>query len=210
MPLEIYPKFKISSVYDLMECEKRFFLISTGRAVKKTTFAMTFGKKAHSVFEKNVMQLPQARKIEDIRQSFLQAKETGNLLVSSEVPAKFTDDLFSLVIVGKIDGIVIDPLKNEVKIIENKPRMSEYAAAQSFLYGYVVKKLLSDFSPRVAVEIRNTSSQEVFSGRSYGAEEEKESSRILGKVSSLLNQKVDFHSMQSCGKIDCVCKKVWW
>lgn len=205
-----YPKFRISSIYDFLECEKRFYLIETGKSVRGVTVQMIHGRKEHAFFEERVMALPEAFKIIDIREGFLKALELGKPVVSSEIPVKIQDHDFELFITGKIDGVEIFPIENKIKIIENKPRLSEYAVLQGLLYGYALKKILKEFCPVIALEIRNTKSQEIYANRSYQEQDDENIKIILERVKLLLHNRVSLEEMKRCSRPDCACKKVWW
>lgn len=205
-----YPKFRISSVYDFLECEKRFYLIETGRVLRKLTMQMINGQKEHARFEEKLMALPEAFKIIDLRDGFLKAREFGRPVVSSEIPVKVSDHSHNLFITGKVDGMVIIPAENTIKIIENKPRFSEYAVVQGLLYGYAVSRILSEFTPRILVEIRNTKSQEILADKSYQEEEDEKAGIFLDKIGLLLNNKIPLEQMRRCIEPGCVCKKIWF
>ncbi len=205
-----YPKFRISSIYDFLECEKRFYLIETGKTYRRVTGQMMRGQRDHAGFEQKIMALPEAFEIIDLRDGFLKACEFGKPVVSSEIPVKMHDHDFQLFVSGKIDGIVILPLENTIKIIENKPRLSEYALAQGLLYGYTVRRILSEFSPKIVVEIRNTKSQEVFSDKAYEEYEEQKAKYFLERISLILNNKINLDDMKRCSLPDCACRKIWW
>ncbi len=205
-----YPKFRISSIYDFLECEKRFYLIETGKALRPVTIEMRNGQREHARFEEKVMALPEALEIVDLREGFLKAKTLGKAIVSSEIPVKIHDHDFRLFISGKIDAITILPQENTLKIIENKPRLSEYAVAQGILYGYTVKRILADFAPQIVVEIRNTKSQEVFADHHYKEIEEEKAKQLLQRIGLLLHDRVGLHEMKQCLIPRCVCKRIWW
>lgn len=205
-----YPKFRISSIYDFLECEKRFYLIETGKAIRMVTPEMVRGRNEHALFEEKVMALPEAIPILDLRDGFIKAKEFGRPVISSEIPLKIQDHDFQLYISGKIDGIEISPKENTVRIIENKPRLSEYAVAQGILYAYTAKKILREFSPEILIEIRKTKNQEVFADKSYGENDERTARQFLEKISLILHQKVHLHEMRRCSLPECVCTRIWW
>ncbi len=205
-----YPKFRVSSVYDLLECEKRFYLIETGKSVRGVTVQMIHGRKEHAFFEEKVMALPEAFKIVDIKEGFLKAREFGKPIVSSEIPVKIQDHDFELFITGKIDGVEIFPLENKIKIIENKPRLSEYAVLQGLLYGYTIQRILKEFRPVIALEIRNTKSQEIYADQFYEEKDEENIKSILERVKLLLHNRIPLEEMRRCTRTGCACKKVWW
>lgn len=205
-----YPKFRISSVYDLLECEKRFFLIETGKAVRKPTVQMINGARDHLKFEKKLMSLPEAEDIWNLRESFLKALENKKRIVSSEVPLEVIDNEFKLLVRGKMDCVIISPEENLIKVVENKPRMSEYALLQGILYGYSVGKLLEGLNPKIQIEIRDTKSQEVFEEKNYSSIEDIRAKNVLTRVGKLLNKEVEIDSMGRCAKPTCHCSRFWW
>lgn len=205
-----YPKFRISSVYDFLECEKRFYLIETGRSLRPVTIEMRHGRRDHAAFEARVMALPEAFEIVDLRDGFLKANALGRQTISSEIPVKIHDHEFKLFISGKIDAVAILPQENMIKIIENKPRLSEYALLQGLLYGYTVRRILGDLAPRIVVEIRNTKSQEIFADQDYRDAEDGKMKKILERIGLILHGKVGLDALKRCMLPDCVCKRIWW
>lgn len=206
---KIYPKFRISSVYDFLECEKRFYLIETGKITRMLTVKMMRGRKEHSEFEEKVMELPPAFEMIDLKDGFLKALKYGKQIISSETPVKIHDHEFKLFISGKVDAVEIIPQENLVKVIENKPRLSDYAVVQGLLYGYAVKSILSQFNPRIFIEIRNTKSQEILSRNDYYEKENEDVKKILDRISLLLHNKLLLSEMKSCRMERCQCSKIF-